>query len=128
MQIYHLEYLVIQNTSTTAYSNYIQRIDELYLNIFTLLVKISKHDPKLALLAKVMGAVDIVIENLKRWFERKDIPPLLLAFNLLKIFSTKIGKHFMLCNSRKHYYYYSKEFDTTDNRINSKNTTYEYEK
>jgi hypothetical protein len=49
----------------------------------------SKHDPKLALLARITGAVEIIIDNLKRWFEKKEVPPLVISFNLLKILASK---------------------------------------
>ncbi|KAI8851960.1 hypothetical protein BC829DRAFT_385622 [Chytridium lagenaria] len=65
------------------------RIDELLTNILTLVCKLAKHDPKLPLIARLHGAVEYVVDILKRWHERKDSAGVSLALQTMKVFCNK---------------------------------------
>ncbi|KAJ3163169.1 Cytosolic carboxypeptidase 1 [Geranomyces michiganensis] len=70
-------------------ANAVQRIDELLVNVYTLLVKIAKFDAKLALLARLHGAVPSTIIMIKKWNERKEYGLMIHGFHALRVFTVK---------------------------------------
>ncbi|KAI9206051.1 uncharacterized protein BJ171DRAFT_40140 [Polychytrium aggregatum] len=72
-------------------SNSGSRADELATNIFTLLIKLSRYDTKFPLLARVHCSVEIIIEFVQRFQEKKDISASLMSFHILKLLSAKNG-------------------------------------
>ncbi|KAI8587974.1 hypothetical protein BDZ88DRAFT_508392 [Geranomyces variabilis] len=70
-------------------ANAVQRVDELLANVYTLLVKIAKFDPKLALLARLHGAVPSTIIMIKKWNERKEYGLMIHGFHALRVFTVK---------------------------------------
>ncbi|KAJ3274298.1 Cytosolic carboxypeptidase 1 [Terramyces sp. JEL0728] len=88
--IYNIHHDYLNNSSISNVSlNILQRTDEIFMNIFTILCKLSKYEPKLALLARLHGAVPIAIKTLKRSVDKKDFALMTITFNILRIFASK---------------------------------------
>ncbi|KAL2914236.1 Cytosolic carboxypeptidase 1 [Polyrhizophydium stewartii] len=87
LQLYHQDYLV--PSAPTISPNLSQRLDDVLVNIMTLLVKLSKFDVKVPLLARLHNAISISIDIIQRWLDRKDYSAMLLAFSALRTFASK---------------------------------------
>ncbi|KAJ3318264.1 Cytosolic carboxypeptidase 1 [Boothiomyces sp. JEL0866] len=95
--IYNIHHDYLNNSSIPNLSlNILQRIDEIFNNSFTILCKLSKYgnrqlilEPKLALLARLHGAVPITIKTLKRSVEKKDFGLMAITFNIIRLFASK---------------------------------------
>ncbi|KAJ3218033.1 Cytosolic carboxypeptidase 1 [Dinochytrium kinnereticum] len=77
----------VAGPSPTALAN--SRVDELLSNILTLVCKLAKHDTKLPLIARLHGAVESIVDVLRRWHERRDGNGVLLALQAMKVFCHK---------------------------------------
>ncbi|KAK6099655.1 Cytosolic carboxypeptidase 1, variant 2 [Batrachochytrium dendrobatidis] len=87
LQFYHQQYIV--PTASPISPNLSQRLDEVLVNILTLLCKLAKYDSKLSLLARLHNAIPISIDIIQKWLSRKDYHPMLLAFTTLRVFLAK---------------------------------------
>ncbi|KAJ3255496.1 Cytosolic carboxypeptidase 1 [Boothiomyces macroporosus] len=88
--IYNIHHDYLNNSSIPNLSlNILQKIDDIFNNTYTILCRLSKYEPKLALLARLHGAVPITVKALKRSVERKDIGLMTITFNMLRIFASK---------------------------------------
>ncbi|KAJ3409345.1 Cytosolic carboxypeptidase 1 [Chytridiales sp. JEL 0842] len=65
------------------------RLDELFQNIFGLMIKLNKHDPKLGLLARLHGAIEPMVDLLKAWQEKRDYAGASIALQALKLMGSK---------------------------------------
>ncbi|KAJ3028713.1 UNVERIFIED_CONTAM: Cytosolic carboxypeptidase 1 [Siphonaria sp. JEL0065] len=76
------------------------RMDEAILNIFSVIVKLGKHDPKLPVIARLHGSVEIVTDIVKKWHDRKDYTAVLLGFQVLRVFAVKNESNIMIMHKR----------------------------
>ncbi|KAI9328145.1 hypothetical protein BDR26DRAFT_61219 [Obelidium mucronatum] len=76
------------------------RMDEAILNIFSVIVKLGKHDPKLPVIARLHGSVEIVTDIVKKWHDRKDYTAVLLGFQVLRVFALKNECNIMIMHKR----------------------------
>ncbi|KAI8820492.1 uncharacterized protein EV422DRAFT_496960 [Fimicolochytrium jonesii] len=72
-----------------AVPNAVSRVDELMANVFSLLTRVAKYDPKLSLLARLHGAVAPTIIMVKKWNERKEYALVITGLQALRAFATK---------------------------------------
>jgi hypothetical protein len=71
----------------------ISRLDELISNIFLIFLKLSKYDPKLALIARLHQAVEVCALMTKSWLERKEMSNFTIGLQTARIFSLKNGNY-----------------------------------
>ncbi|KAJ3145766.1 Cytosolic carboxypeptidase 1, partial [Irineochytrium annulatum] len=76
------------------------RLDELLVNLFTLICKVSKFDPKMQVIARLNGGVDIVVSVVKKWQERKDPTSLHLGLQTLKALALKTDNNLQIMHKR----------------------------
>lgn len=68
---------------------YLQRIDDATVNAMVLLNRISKYDSKIAFIARLSGAVPMIIDCAKRWCDKKDYTSMIVSINLLRTLGSK---------------------------------------
>ncbi|KAI8897430.1 hypothetical protein BC833DRAFT_621233 [Globomyces pollinis-pini] len=91
----HQEHYNLSLSTYSISSNMNQRIDEVYSNSFQLLAKLAKYEPKISLLARIHGTVNIAIKTLRRCVEKRDNNLMMSCFNMLKIFASKNDNNLM---------------------------------
>ncbi|KAJ3332137.1 hypothetical protein HDU76_001171 [Blyttiomyces sp. JEL0837] len=65
------------------------RIDDAILNLFTIMVKIGRYDSKLALMARIHGTLEIMVETLRKWQERKEVGASSIGLQVLRVVAIK---------------------------------------
>ncbi|KAI8909542.1 hypothetical protein EDD86DRAFT_205672 [Gorgonomyces haynaldii] len=87
MHFYHPEYKNNQPQGNAA--TYQQKLDEFNTTIVTLLVKLNKADPKLALMARISNTIPVLLDIGTRFFEKRDFSSMMVWCTLLKICASK---------------------------------------
>ncbi|KAI8617495.1 hypothetical protein BC830DRAFT_1113250 [Chytriomyces sp. MP71] len=76
------------------------RIEEAIQNIFSVLVKLGKHDTKLPVLARIHGCVEVATDIVKKWLDRKESITCLLGLQVLKVLAVKNESNIAIMHKR----------------------------
>ncbi|KAJ3124674.1 Cytosolic carboxypeptidase 1 [Physocladia obscura] len=83
----------VKNSSSlpSGVPSFAARSDEAITNIFNIIMKLAKYDAKLSLIARLHGSIDIVVDIVKKWHDRKDTTSVFLGLQVLRVFAFKNG-------------------------------------